>query len=369
MNDSSNDFFPIQGIDHIEFYVGNAKQAAVFYATTFGFLNTGYLGFETGQRDRASYLLEQGDIRMVLTTATTPDHPIAEHVHRHGDGVAVIALRVPDAEAAYSVTTARGARGVIEPTVERDAHGALRYAAIAAYGDTILKFVDRSDYDGLFAPGFKARAVPRGDRHEGVGLLRIDHIVGNVEDGKMNEWVEFFARTMGFTQLAHFDDNDISTEYSALMSKVMQDGEGRVKFPINEPAEGKRKSQIQEFLDYYGGPGVQHVAFLTEDIIATISQLKERGVEFLYVPETYYDDLRERVGTIDEPVDQIARLGILVDRDDEGYLLQLFTKPVEDRPTVFFEIIQRKGSRGFGVGNFKALFEALEREQAVRGNL
>ena len=245
----------------------------------------------------------------------------------------------------------------------------MRYSAIHAYGDTLIKFIDRSEYDGVFSPGFKSRAVPRGASHEGVGLKLIDHIVGNVEEGKMNVWVDFFARTMGFTQLAHFDDNDISTEYSALMSKVMQDGEGRVKFPINEPAEGKRKSQIKEFLEYYNGPGVQHIALLTDDIIHTVSELQQRGVDFLYVPETYYDDLRDRVGSIDEPIDEISKLGILVDRDDEGYLLQLFTKPVEDRPTVFFEIIQRKGSRGFGVGNFKALFEALEREQAIRGNL
>ena len=369
MNESASDFLPLRRIDHIEFYVGNAKQSSVYYAQAFGFLNTAYRGFETGDRERASYVMEQGRIRFVLTAGTTADSPIAQHAYRHGDGVAIIAIEVPDAAEAYQVTTSRGAQGVIEPTSEEDAHGVFRYSAIQSFGDTLIKFVQRDEYDGVFAPGYKARAVPRQERHEGVGLVEIDHIVGNVEKGMMDHWVDFFARIMGFSQLVHFDDRDISTEYSALMSKVMQDGTGRIKFPINEPAEGRRRSQIQEYLDYYGGPGVQHVAMLTGDILKTVRGLRNRGVEFLHVPETYYEELSDRVGPIDEPIEELAELGILVDRDDEGYLLQIFTKAVEDRPTVFFEIIQRRGSRGFGIGNFKALFEALEREQAIRGNL
>lgn len=368
-----DDFLPIKGIDHVEFFVGNAKQATHFYRTAFGFAPVAYKGLETGARDQASYVIGQGNIRLVLSSALAPDHPIARHVYLHGDGVAVIALEVPDAASAFQETTKRGATGAIQPTQKEDEYGLFRYSAIRAYGDTIIKFVDRSQYQGVFAPGFKDKkaedATGSNGRQAGYGLANIDHIVGNVELGAMNRWVDFFANTMGFSQLIHFDDRDISTEYSALMSKVMQDGTGKVKFPINEPAEGKKKSQIQEYLDYYHGPGVQHLALSTGDIIKTVTRLKESGVEFLYVPTTYYRELEERVGKIDEPVDQLAELGILVDRDDEGYLLQIFTKPVEDRPTLFYEIIERHGSRGFGKGNFKALFESIEREQALRGNL
>jgi 4-hydroxyphenylpyruvate dioxygenase len=367
------DFFPILGIDHVEIYVGNAKQAAHFYQHGFGFLLRAYSGLETGARDRASYVLEQGKIRLVLSTALTPDHPIARHVHEHGDSAGVIALAVPDAEAAYRESTARGAVGAIAPTSEKDEHGELRYSAIHCYGDTILKMVERSDYSGAFAPGYRdgyeERGAPAGQRHQGVGLSHIDHIVGNVELGAMNKWVEFFARSLGFSQLQHFDDQAIATEYSALMSKVMQDGTGKVKFPINEPAHGRRKSQIEEYLEYHRGPGVQHIACATGDIIAAVEALRANGIEFLRVPTTYYEELEGRVGKIDEPLDKLAELGILVDRDDDGYLLQIFSKPVEDRPTVFYEIIERHGSRGFGVGNFKSLFEAIEREQALRGNL
>jgi len=362
------DICPIKRIDHLEFYVGNAKQAAVFYATCLGFANTAYRGLETGCRDTASYLMEQGDIRFVLTSALSPSHPVAKHVQRHGDGVGVVALEVPGAAAAFRDTTSRGAAPAMEPAEAGDEHGTLREAAIHLYGDTLLKFVERADYRGGFAPGFHSTGR-KASRADGVGLVAVDHIVGNVELGAMDTWVRFFAETMGFTQLVHFDDKTITTEYSALMSKVMQDGTGRVKFPINEPATGKRKSQIQEYLDYYRGPGVQHIALVTGDIIETVFNLKSRGLEFLRVPSTYYEDLGERVGSINEPVDKLAELGILVDRDEEGYLLQIFTQPVEDRPTLFFEVIERHGSRGFGEGNFKSLFEAIEREQARRGNL
>lgn len=365
----SEDFLPIKGIDHVEFYVGNAKQAAHFYRTGFGFILTGYSGLETGSRETASYVLEQGKIRLALTTALGPDHPIARHCHLHGDGVGVIGLAVPDAASAYREAVKRGATGAISPTQTEDEQGVFRFSAIRAYGDTLIKFVDRSEYRGVFAPGYEARDEAGNGRHKGIGLAHIDHIVGNVELGAMNRWVEFFAQTMGFSQLAHFDDEDISTEYSALMSKVMQDGTGKVKFPINEPAEGKRKSQIQEYLDYYRGPGAQHLALSTGDIVTAVTQLRNNGVEFLRVPQTYYQELESRVGKIDEPVGKLAELGILVDRDEEGYLLQIFTKPVEDRPTLFYEIIERHGSRGFGKGNFKALFESIEREQALRGNL
>lgn len=368
-----DDFLPIKSIDHVEFYVGNAKQAAHYYQTAFGFTQVAYRGLETGVRDRASYVMDQGNILLVLSSALGPDHPISRHVYLHGDGVAIIALEVPDAASAYKETTRRGATGAVQPTQEEDEYGVWRFSAIRAYGDTIIKFVDRSDYKDAFAPGFKARIAqdPSGStgRHTGYGLAHIDHMVGNVELGAMNRWVDFFASTMGFSQLIHFDDQDISTEYSALMSKVMQDGTGKVKFPINEPAEGIKKSQIQEYLDYYYGPGVQHLALSTGDIIQTVNRLKESGVEFLRVPTTYYQELEDRVGKIDEPVEKLAELGILVDRDEEGYLLQIFTKPVEDRPTLFYEIIERHGSRGFGKGNFKALFESIEREQALRGNL
>ena len=366
-----NDFMPIKSVDHIEFYVGNAKQAAHYYRTGFGFSNTAYSGLETGNREVASYVMEQGKIRLVLTTALGPDHPIARHTFLHGDGVGVIALSVPDVANAYREATSRGAMGAIKPTILEDAFGIYRFAAIRLYGDTLIKFVDRADYNGAFAPEFVRKIGENGETrvHKGFGLASVDHIVGNVELGAMNRWVDFFARTMGFTQLAHFDDEDISTEYSALMSKVMQNGSGKVKFPINEPAEGKKKSQIEEYLDFYYGPGVQHIACSTANIIDTVVRLQENGIEFLRVPTTYYDDLENRVGKINEPVDKLAELGILVDRDDEGYLLQIFTKPVEDRPTVFYEIIERHGSRGFGKGNFKALFESIEREQALRGNL
>lgn len=367
----TEDFLPIKAMDHVEFYVSNARQAAHFYKTGFGFVNTAYSGLETGNRQTTSYVMEQGNIRLVLTASLGPDHPIARHAHLHGDGVGVIAMEVPDASSAYYETTKRGATGAIPPTELEDEHGVYRYSAIHCYGDTLIKFVERGQYQGPFAPGYVARATATtaNGRHPGIGLAAIDHIVGNVELGAMNRWVEFFANTMGFSQLLHFDDEDISTEYSALMSKVMQNGNGKVKFPINEPAEGKKKSQIQEYLDYYYGPGAQHLACSTGDIVATVSQLQANGIEFLRVPTAYYNMLEERVGKINEPIDKLAELGILVDRDEEGYLLQIFSKPVQDRPTVFFEIIERHGSRGFGKGNFKALFESIEREQALRGNL
>ena len=372
------DICPIRRVDHLELYVGNAKQAAVFYNTAFGFATTAYRGLETHSRDTASYLVEQGDIRLLLTTALCAGHPVAKHVREHGDGVAVIALDVPDAAQAFHETVARGAVPAIEPAVEKDENGVFRYSAIRCYGDTIIKFIERDDYAGGFAPGFQPRqgSDPMSRVVSGVltpgqtpGLTSIDHIVGNVELGAMERWVRFFEQTMGFTQLVHFDDKKISTEYSALMSKVMQDGTGRIKFPINEPAKGRRKSQVEEYLDFYGGPGVQHIALATEDIVRAVSELKARGVEFLRVPATYYEDLEARVGRIDEPMDRLAELNIMVDRDDEGYLLQIFTQPVEDRPTLFFEIIERHGAKGFGEGNFKSLFEAIEREQARRGNL
>ncbi len=376
------DFCPIKRIDHLEFFVGNARQAAFFYANCFGFTNTAYRGLETGTRDTTSYLMEQGDVRFVLTSALTPAHPVARFVHEHGDGVGVIALEVPDAAAAFRETVARGAQPANEPAGLTDEHGTVVASSIHAYGDTLITFVERHGYRGAFGPGFVIRERREGqdrrdgrdgqnrrDQADGVGLAMIDHVVGNVELGAMEKWVRFFAETMGFTQLVHFDDKTITTEYSALMSKVMQDGTGRVKFPINEPAEGKRKSQIQEYLDYYRGPGVQHIAMATNDIISTVQNLRARGLEFLRVPTTYYEDLEKRVGKINEPIDKLAELGILADRDDEGYLLQIFTDVVEDRPTVFFEIIERHGCRGFGEGNFKSLFEAIEREQARRGNL
>ena len=361
------DFLPLKGTDHIEFYVGNARQAAYFYRAAFGMSLVAYAGPETGQRDRASYVLQQGKIRFVLTTALRPDSEIAEHVARHGDGVRAIALWVDDARSAWLATTSRGARSVQEPTEVEDEDGRVVVASIAAYGDTLHTFVERSDYRGVFFPGY--RAEPEDCVAEPVGLLYVDHIVGNVGWNAMNEWVDFYSKVMGFSLYQHFDDNDISTEYSALMSKVMANGNGYVKFPINEPAEGRRKSQIEEYLDFYQGPGVQHMALATKDIVATVRQMQRRGVSFLTVPHSYYAELQGRVGKIDEPIEELEQLGILVDRDDEGYMLQIFTRPVEDRPTVFYEIIQRKGSRSFGKGNFKALFEAIEREQDLRGNL
>jgi 4-hydroxyphenylpyruvate dioxygenase len=361
------DFLPIQAIDYVEFYVGNAKQAAHFYRTAFGFTPVAYAGLETGVRDRTSYLLTQGQIRFVLTASLSSDHEIAEHVRKHGDGVKDIALRVADAEYSFRETVKRGARPIMEPTVLQDEYGTVKKATIATYGDTVHTFVERHNYNGLWAPGFKA--LRHNPEVKPTGVVAIDHMVGNVELDRMLTWVKFYEDVMGFTQFQTFDDKDISTEYSALMSKVMAGGNGKVKFPINEPAEGKKKSQIQEYLDFYGGPGVQHIALITGDIISTVAELSARGVEFLKTPTTYYAELEDRVGKIDEPLDELAKLGILVDRDDEGYLLQIFSKPVQDRPTLFFEIIQRKGARGFGKGNFKALFEAIEREQELRGNL
>ncbi len=363
----THDTFPINGTDYIEFFVGNARQSSVFYRASFGFKLVGYRGPETGVRDRASYLLEQGKIRLVLTSPLGPDGPIADHVRAHGDGVRDLAFWVDDARDAWAKAVERGATSIQEPVVHTDASGEVIIAAIATYGDTIHSIVERRNYTGLFLPGFvpmSSEFVP-----EPVGLKYVDHCVGNVELGRMNDWVSFYERVLGFHNLLTFDDKDISTEYSALMSKVMSNGNGRIKFPINEPASGKKKSQIEEYLDFYGGPGVQHIAVATDDIIATVSALKARGVEFLRTPTTYYDELQERVGSIDEPLDVLASLGILVDRDDEGYLLQIFTRPVQDRPTLFFEIIQRKGAKGFGKGNFKALFESIEREQELRGNL
>jgi 4-hydroxyphenylpyruvate dioxygenase len=365
---SQKDFLPLNGTDYVEFYVGNAKQAAYYYRAAFGMKLAAYRGPETGTRDRVSYLVQQDKIRFVLTTPLQSNNPIADHIALHGDGVREIALWVDDAASAYRETTSRGARGVLEPAVLKDDHGEIRMSAIAIYGDTIHSFIERKNYRGLFLPGFQA--VEGEDLvSRPVGLKYVDHMVGNVGWGQMNAWVDFYRNVMGFQMYQHFDDQDISTEYSALMSKVMSNGNGRVKFPINEPAEGRRKSQIEEYLEFYKGPGVQHIAMITDDIIDTVAKLRDQGVEFLRVPNTYYDDLAKRCGKIDEPIDKLADLGILVDRDDEGYMLQIFTKPVEDRPTLFFEVIQRKGSRSFGKGNFKALFEAIEREQGLRGNL
>ncbi|MDQ6634437.1 MAG: 4-hydroxyphenylpyruvate dioxygenase [Gemmatimonadota bacterium] len=368
----SHDTFPINGTDYIEFYVGNAKQAAHYYRAAFGFQLVGYRGPETGMRDRASYLLQQDKIRFVLTTAIRPDlssdaERIADHVYEHGDGVRDIALWVDDAREAFRKAVERGAEPVQEPTVLHDDDGEIVIAAFKIYGETIHSLVERRKYRGLFMPGYqpvKAHFAP-----PEVGLKYVDHCVGNVELGKMNYWVEFYGHVMGFRNLLTFDDKTISTEYSSLMSKVMANGNDRIKFPINEPAKGKKKSQIDEYLDFYKGPGVQHMALATDDIIQTVTTLRDRGVEFLSVPTTYYDDLQKRVGKIDEDVQTLAKLGILIDRDPDGYLLQIFTKPVEDRPTVFYEIIQRKGAKSFGAGNFKALFEAIEREQGLRGNL
>jgi 4-hydroxyphenylpyruvate dioxygenase len=364
---SEQDFLPLKGTDHVEFYVGNARQAAYFYRAAFGMSLTAYSGPETGQRDRASYVLQQGKIRFVFTTSLRPDTPIAEHVARHGDGVRVIALEVEDARSAWKETTARGAHSIFEPAETSDEQGRVVAASIAAYGDTIHTFVERGHYNGAFLPGF--RAEPADTVARPTGLKHVDHMVGNVGWHSMNEWVDFYANVMGFRLYQHFDDKDISTEYSALMSKVMSNGNGYVKFPINEPAEGRRRSQIEEYLDFYQGPGVQHIALATDDILSTVAKMQEQGVQFLTIPHSYYTELANRVGRIDEPIEELERLGILVDRDDEGYMLQIFTRPVEDRPTLFYEIIQRKGSRSFGKGNFKALFEAIEREQDLRGNL
>jgi len=364
---TTEDFLPINGTDYIEFYVGNAKQAAFFYRTAFGFRLVAYAGPETGVRDRASYVLQQGKIRFVLTTPMHPDSDINAHIAKHGDGVKVMALWVDDAEKSWKETTSRGAKSAGEPRTLTDSFGEVKTASIHTYGDTIHTFVERRNYSGPFMPGYE----PMTDNYvtAPVGLLHVDHCVGNVELGRMDEWVKFYEDVMGFKLLLTFDDSDISTEYSALMSKVVSNGSGYVKFPINEPAAGRKKSQIDEYLEFYHGPGVQHIAIATNDIISTVTELQRRGVQFLTVPDTYYVDLLDRIGKIDEDLEPLRKLGILVDRDDEGYLLQIFTKPLEDRPTLFFEIIQRKGARSFGKGNFKALFEAIEREQARRGNL
>lgn len=365
--DEAEDFLPLLGTDYVELYVGNAKQSAHFYKTAFGFQSHAFSGLETGMTDRVSYVLKQDKIRLVLTTPLDEGGPINEHINKHGDGVKVMALWVEDAKSAWEETTKRGAKSFMEPTVEKDEFGEVVRAGIHTYGETVHIFVERKNYNGTFLPGYQ-----KWESHynpEPVGLKFVDHMVGNVGWGEMKEWCEFYAKVMGFAQIISFTDDDISTDYTALMSKVMSNGNGRIKFPINEPAEGKKKSQIEEYLDFYKTAGVQHIAVATDDIVKTVSAMRDRGVEFLYVPETYYDDLLERVGKIDEDVEVLKEHGILIDRDDEGYLLQLFTKPVVDRPTMFFEIIQRKGAQSFGVGNFKALFEAIEREQENRGTL
>jgi 4-hydroxyphenylpyruvate dioxygenase len=359
------DFLQIKSIDHVHFYVGNARHAMYYWWKAFGFKPTAYSGLETGNREFASYVLESGQARFVVSAAYGPSSPVASHHMIHGDGVKVIALEVEDAEEAWKATTERGGKSAWAPREERDDHGVLRTAAIHAYGETLHAFIERGDYKGVFAPTYR----PIQYEAESTGLAAIDHIVGNVQLGKMNQWVDFYHRVMGFRQLMHFDDKDISTEYSALMSKVVQNGNGRVKFPINEPADGRRKSQIEEYLDYYLTPGAQHVAIITGDILETVAKLRRNGVEFLRVPDTYYELLPDRIGTIQEDYRAVRDLGILVDRDDEGYLLQIFTRPIQDRPTMFIEIIQRHGSQSFGKGNFKALFESIELEQERRGNL
>jgi 4-hydroxyphenylpyruvate dioxygenase len=365
---ASEDFMPLKGWDHLELYVGNAKQAAYFYEQAFGFARTAYAGPETGVRDRASYVLEQGDIRFVFTSGLRGDSEITRFACAHGDGVKDVALEVPDAREAYRQAVQRGARGVVEPHWEEDEFGRIELATIGTYGENVHTFVNRSDYAGPYMPGYRS-LVEDGRPMKGVGLATIDHVVGNVELGRMDYWVEYYERTLGFTNILHFGSDQIATDYSALMSKVMADGAGKIKFPINEPAEGKRKSQIEEYLDYYGSPGVQHVALATDDIVGTVGTLQERGVVFLSTPETYYEEVVDRVGEISEDYDDLKRLRILADRDEDGYLLQIFTKPAQDRPTLFFEVIERHGARSFGEGNFKALFEAIEREQALRGNL
>jgi 4-hydroxyphenylpyruvate dioxygenase len=364
----TEDFMPLDGWDHVELWVGNAKQAAYYYEHAFGFRRTAYAGPETGVRDRASYVLEQNDIRLVVTSALHPGHEIGDHANKHGDGVKDIALRVPDARHAYDEAVKRGARGVREPEVLADDFGEVTLATIATYGDVVHTFVSRNGYEGAYLPGYRVEESANAPA-DGPGLLAIDHIVGNVELGHMDEWVSFYEQVFGMTEMIHFSDDDISTEYSALMSKVMTDGNGKVKFPINEPAEGKRKSQIDEYLEFNHGPGAQHVALQSSNIVRAVEMLQRRGVLFLSTPDAYYEDTPDRVGEIDESWDDLKRLRILADRDDDGYLLQIFTKTAQDRPTLFFEVIERHGARGFGDGNFKALFEAIEREQALRGNL
>lgn len=365
--ESVTDFLPLQGTDYVEFYVGNAKQAAHYYKTAFGFQSLAYAGPETGVKDKASYVIRQNKLTFVLTTPLRAKNEIADHIYKHGDGVKVIALKVDDAASAWKETTMRGAKSYLEPSTLTDESGNIVMSGIHIYGDTVHVFVERKDYKGVFMPGY--REWKSGYNPPDTGLLYVDHCVGNVGWNQMNPWVKFYEEVMGFRNILTFDDKDISTEYSALMSKVMSNGNGFVKFPINEPAEGKKKSQVEEYLDFYDGEGVQHVAIATNNIIETVTELQKRGVEFLKIPESYYAEVLDRVGHIDEDLKPLSQLGILVDRDDEGYLLQIFSKPVEDRPTLFFEIIQRKGAKSFGKGNFKALFEAIEREQAERGNL
>lgn len=363
----ADDFLPLLGTDFVELYVGNAKQAAFYYEHAWGFTPIAYSGLETGNKDTVSYVLQQDKIRLVLTSPLKPGGPINQHINDHGDGVKVVALWVDDAKKSFEETVKRGAEPYMEPTTREDANGKVVLSGIHTYGETVHVFVERSAYHGPFLPGYKAWDKPV--KPKSVGLKYIDHMVGNVGWNEMNKWCEFYAKVMGFAQLVSFDDNDISTEYTALMSKVMSNGNGRIKFPINEPAEGRKKSQIEEYIDFYNGAGVQHIAVATDNIIETVGQLRDNGVEFLYVPETYYDTVLDRVGEIDEDLEPLKELGVLIDRDDEGYLLQIFTKPVLDRPTMFFEIIQRKGAQSFGKGNFKALFEAIEREQEARGTL
>ncbi|MBK9400667.1 MAG: 4-hydroxyphenylpyruvate dioxygenase [Bacteroidetes bacterium] len=365
--DKAQDFLPINGTDYVELYVGNAKQSAHFYKTALGFQELAYSGLETGQRDKCSYVLQQGKIRLVLTSPFDPESEISDHIRRHGDGVRVIALTVDDAYDAFEQTTKRGATAFLQPETINDKDGVIRRSGIHTYGDTVHIFVERKNYTGLFLPGFEKWETEY--RPGNMGLKYIDHMVGNVELGGMNQWAKFYNDVMGFANLVTFDDKDISTEYTALMSKVMTNGNGYIKFPINEPAHGKKKSQIEEYLDFYKGPGCQHIAVATDDIVFTVSEMRKRGIDFLYVPGSYYDTVKDRVGIIEEDMEVLKRWGIMVDRDEEGYLLQIFTKPVEDRPTLFFEIIQRKGAKSFGKGNFKALFESIEAEQARRGTL
>ena len=364
---SETDYMPLHGIDHVELWVGNSAQASYYFKHAFGFDEVAYRGLETGVRDTVSRVLAQGGIRLVLTGALRSDTEVAEHHRRHGDGVKVIALSVPDVEHAYHEATKRGAPGLSEPRALVDAHGRVMIADVATYGDTVHRFVDRSGYDGVFLPGYEAVPLEAGERQPRVH--EIDHIVGNVELGAMDRWVSYYEDVFGMTEMIHFTDEAISTEYSALMSKVVTGGDGRVKFPINEPAEGKRKSQIDEYLEFYEGAGAQHIALTTDDIVSTVAELRGRGIRFLRTPDSYYEEVPGRIGEIAESLEDLRRLGILVDRDDEGYLLQIFTAPLGDRPTIFFELIERHGARGFGEGNFKALFEAIEREQALRGNL
>ncbi|MBS1780134.1 MAG: 4-hydroxyphenylpyruvate dioxygenase [Bacteroidetes bacterium] len=365
--DKAQDFLPINGTDYVEFYVGNAKQAAHFYKTAFGFQSLAYAGLETGARDQVSYVLVQDKIKLVLTTPLKSTNAISDHIHRHGDGIKVIALWVDDARKAYDETVKRGAISYMVPEVIKDAHGEIVRSGIHTYGDTVHLFIERKNYNGIFLPGYVAWESEYNPTP--TGLKYVDHMVGNVELGGMNKWAEFYEKIMGFANLVTFDDKDISTQYTALMSKVMTNGNGRIKFPINEPAHGLKKSQIEEYLDFYEGPGCQHIAVATDDIVFTVSEMRKRGVEFLHVPGNYYDTVKDRVGEIAEDLRQLKELGIMVDRDEEGYLLQIFTKPVEDRPTLFYEIIQRKGAKSFGKGNFKALFESIEAEQAKRGTL